>query len=270
MLISAVAALALAGSMRHQAGTNIICPLYDMTTSVDAAGNVTATFYLCFNWNSQLNSTSKFSFYFSTNVVSTNIGPNGNWYQIYPSAYGAPSGNSVSVTFPNYNFNGASNPTGILWVDYNGGANETADGVAEHSITATTVGGSHQGSNGRPGTIVPIIETAPVDKLGIGKQSVNQSVTFQILAGFAGWPNGNPPMWFNTGNNNSPYPGNGWQRMSYDQLAVAQGHVTVTATAHPNSNSGYYMVGYQQTYTPFGATGLWNEFSALVRTITGS
>ena len=270
MLTFAVAALAMASPARVQAPTNAICPLYDLTTSVDGSGNVTANFYLCTTWNSSVNNTNNFSYYFSYNNTSmTNFGPNGSWNPISPESYAPISGNQVSVTFSSTNFN-TTTPQGVLWVDYNAGANETIDNKAEHSIVATNVGTTHQGANGRPGTIVPIIITTPSANAprdsGSARQN-NRTMTFYINQGFSGWPNGNPSMWCNTGNNNTPYPGNGWQTMNYDNLVTSNGYTNVTATGHPNSNAGYFMVGYLQTYTPNGGTGLWPEFSAFARTV---
>ncbi len=271
MLILAAAALAIAPVRRD---VNAIAPIYDLTTSVDSGGNVHATFYLSNPWNNSINNANNFAFFFSNgNTNMNNFGPNGNWSSVTPNAYTPPSGNQISLTFPNSNFN-SSNPQGVLWIQYYAAANETTDGLAEISVVATSVGANNnQGHGSRPGSVVPIIDTTPSFPTFpvAAKPNYNQPITFYVDSSFSGWPNGvTPSMWCNTGNNNSYYPGNGWQTMNYDGLSVANGYQNVTATGHPNSNAGFYMVGYQQTYTPNGSNSLWTEFSAVTRPISVS
>lgn len=246
-----------------QQPVNIILPLYDLVTSVDASGNVTANFMMSGTWNNQINNTGNFKFFYVNGNTSA-FSPNGNWQEAIPNAYSPPSGSQVTITFSGL---GNNNSRGTLWIQYMGNSGETADGVAEASVVAAQFSGTHQqGHGGRPGHIVPIIDTTP------NQQIPQVPIQFLINAPFSGWGTSAPNFWMNTGNNNSPYPGNGWQAMNTSGLSDPLGSSTVTVTGNPNANAGYYCVGCNETYTPSESyntnNALWAEFSAIIRPYT--
>jgi hypothetical protein len=266
MITLAIAALAMLAPAKQQG--NYILPLYDLCTSVDASGNVTANFMLNRSWNSSINNSSNFRFYFQSGNTSA-FSPNGNWNPVNPNSFTPISGNQVTITFNNNQFNSPS-PDGTLWIMYNGNANECSNG-AEASVIATSVGLlNQQGHNGRPGSIAPIKDVTPADDLV--RQSHNLNISFNVNMPFSGWGNSTPNFWMNTGNNNSPYPGNGWQNMNTTNLGATNGLTVVSTTGHPNSNAGYYCVGCMQTYAPNESYNpsnwYWNEFSAVIRQFT--
>jgi len=267
MLIYAVAALALGLPAKKQ--TSYIVPIYDLVPAVDASGNLTVNFMLASAWNSAINSPANFSFWFANGNTSA-FSPNGNWTQISPQSYTPISGSQVTVSFNSNQFNGNS-PTGTIWVMYNASANESSDG-AEYTVAGVPVGGNSQpGHGGRPGSIVPINDVVPTSSLAGQNHSVQ--INFYV----------NQPLinitptfgfWMNTGQGNSPYPGNGWQTMNYSNLNAPPGTRAVSAVGNPNANAGYYCVGASQTYSvvePYNPNNSsYTEFSAIIRAFSGA
>lgn len=262
MLTIAVAALALSGSANLQTSTHIL-PLYDLVTAVDVSGNVTVNFMLNANWNPATNNVDNFKFFFANGNLSA-FSPDGHWNMITPSAFAPISGKQVTI---NFNSLGPT-PRGTIWIQYMGNSNDSVNG-AEASIIATQVPPpAPQGHGGRPGHIVPIITTTPE------AQNFNIPIQFDIATPYAGWGNSAPNFWMNTGNNNSPYPSNGWQNMGTSGINATNGTQVITTTGHPNSNAGYYCIGSLEAYTPYESYNnhnlLFPEFSAVIRAYTAN
>ena len=262
MLSIAVAALAMATNAK-QTTNNFIMPLYDMVTDVSSSGILTANLSTSATWNNSVNSFNRFKVYKVNGDVS-HFSPDGTWNDITSSCFIGAYQNTVTIQYATN-----QNARGTLWVQYMGTSSEGSNG-AESSCIATQFGMPTQVGHGSlPGAIVPIIRP------GSEQQDHQIPITFYIDAPYAGsWDGPGPRFWMNTGNNNSPYVGNGWQIMNMPSVQPVLGSTRVTATGNPNSNAGYYCIGVQETYVPSESYNYhnspWTEFSAVIRPIPAS
>jgi hypothetical protein len=191
--------------------------------------------------------------------------PNGNWVEVTNNGSWQAVGNEIIFTWTNNSY-----VTGTVWIQYAGGPADSPNG-AETSIVASEVNNlPNSGHGSRPGALVPIVEVVPESDIQ-GNNLV--SVNFNLYTPFGGmWGNSAPQFFESTGTNPSPTPGNGWTWMTNQNLAANRGTKQVTALAHPNMDSGYYIVAVQETYTPSESynTHGWSisEFSGVMRAYT--
>ena len=268
MLTLAVATLALAGApaTKHVQGQNYLLPLYDLVTNETGSGSsyvTTATFSLSNNWNSGVNSTSNFHVYYALGA-STQFTPDSSpatWNDI--TSYGTwnISGNvaTFTITWGIY-------VTGTMWVQYNGGPNDSIYG-SEVSFVAAQFGQNQGvGHGSRPGTFVPITKPTPESD----SQGNGITVLFNLYQPFGGaWGNSAPQYWECHGNNASMAPNGSWVSMPNVSPTSSNGGRQVSSIIHPNSSNGYYCIAIQETYTPSESYNThnspWTEFSGVIR-----
>jgi hypothetical protein len=270
MLTFAVAALAMSPLAKRQT-TNYILPLYDLVTSVNTTdGLLTMNFSLSANWVSGTNNFANFKVFYVNGDLS-HFSPNGSWNDITSATTMNISGNTATFYYDFAN----NTPQGTVWIQYAGTSSDSPWG-AETSFIAAQFGSTNQAGHGSlPGAIVPIIYRAP-DSNGSGSQNnYNVPISFTIESPWSSsWDGPGPSFWMNTGNNNSPLPGNGWQNMNTTSLMTLTGNQTISTTGQANSNAGYYCIGIQETYTPSESynthNSQWTEFNGVIRSFSVS
>ena len=256
MLCIAAATLALGLAGNRQASH--VLPLYDLVTSFNTSNLLTANFML----NSSNGSTSNIKVFYTIGDTS-HFRPDGNWYDITTYCTIGISGTEGTITCQF-----ASAAQGTLWVQYNGGPNDSPNG-AESSFVAAEYGVNNQaGHSGRPGSMVPIVDRTPAG------QNPNVAITFDLSTPYGGtWGNSIPQFYMNTGQGATARPGGGWQTMAYQNLTPTGGSQVVTVTGQPNANAGLYIVAIQQTYVPSESYNIhnsqWTEYSGVIRSYSG-
>jgi hypothetical protein len=246
-----------------QATTTHVLPLSDLLTTVtrwqssDDTGDFTAHFRLHAPWSDANNDKTKFSAFTSGGA---NFSPLGSWHQIFGDVQTVEGSNEASIEFLY-----PRNSSGTIWIQYEGGPNDSIHGE-EFSIIAARFGvGSDTGGSGRPGVIVPITAWTPD-----GLPQAAASVPFDTHGIVGTWGDSEPRMWQTVSTHNGSKPGSGWESIQtpVPQEGAEHGgrHYEVSANLSPGV---YYIVGAVENCTPNGsynpAQEKLDEFSAVMR-----